>query len=106
VENAAPVEIRKERGFPQGAWKAKLSTFPTSASLFLSRSKTQRNNYRGRCIERDPKLKRDIAIKVLPDTMGEDPERRARDGSHASVRAIRLSGKVSGLFQGQLKKPE
>jgi hypothetical protein len=39
VENAAPVEIRKERGFPQGAWKASLSTFPTSASLSLSRSK-------------------------------------------------------------------
>jgi hypothetical protein len=32
VENAAPVEIRTERGFPQGAWKASRSTFPTSAS--------------------------------------------------------------------------
>src|SRR5262249_21730399 len=27
---------------------------------------------------RDPKLKRDIAIKVLPDTTAADPERRAR----------------------------
>jgi hypothetical protein len=48
VENAASVEIHKERGFPQAAWKASLSTFPTSASSFLSPPKTLRNNYRAK----------------------------------------------------------
>ena len=45
VENAAPVEIRKERGFPQGAWKVRFPHFPQRLS-FLSNSKTQRSNYR------------------------------------------------------------
>src|SRR6516225_9791647 len=64
VENAAPVEIRTERGFPQGAWKALLSTFPTSASLSYTFKKPRRKNYRARCIGHTTrKLGRDVAFK-------------------------------------------
>jgi serine/threonine protein kinase len=43
----------------------------------------------GECIARDSKLKRDVAIKVLPDEFARDPDRISRFQREAEVVAFK-----------------
>jgi hypothetical protein len=52
----------------------------------------------------DPKLGRDVAIKVLPEAFARDAERMARFQREAKVLAMAVDVNTSGVFQAGVPK--
>ena len=91
--NAAPVEIRQERGFPQGAWKAPLSTFPQRIpSLSFSIPVSTRSREPGTTIGRGVPGRRHPA---WPQGRHQVPDRGARE-RRDRARAAPSRGAVGG----------